>query len=157
MTFPCELHVVLVEPEIPPNTGNIARLCLAAGARLHLIEPLGFLIDDRTLLRAGMDYWRECDVHCWPNFAAWQAQHSSTRCWFFTTKAKSAHWDVNFQLGDALIFGRESKGLPATLLAQHPDQLLRIPMSEKARSLNLSTSVGIAVYEAWRSTLFSSQ
>jgi len=147
---PCGLHVVLVEPEIPPNTGNIARLCLAAGARLHLIEPLGFSIEDRFLRRAGMDYWKECDVHLWSDFSHWQREHQSNRAWFFTTKGNRSHWEVDYQKGDALIFGRETKGLPEALLEQNQTSLVRIPMVEGVRSLNLATSAGIALYEAWR-------
>jgi tRNA (cytidine/uridine-2'-O-)-methyltransferase len=143
-------HVVLVEPEIPQNTGNIARTCLAIGARLHLIEPLGFTITDKQLNRAGMDYWKDCDVHHWANLPAWQAAHAKTRQWLFTTKSKALYCDVAFQPGDALIFGRETRGLPESLLAAHPDQTLRLPMRPEARSLNLATSVGIALYEAAR-------
>ena len=147
---PCELQVVLVEPEIPPNTGNIARACVAAGARLHLIEPLGFSLDDRYLRRAGMDYWQHCDLHRWTSWEHWRSQNPSVRCWFFTTKAAALHWDTPFQKGDALVFGRESKGLPESLLMTAPEQCRRLPMVEGARSLNLGTSAGIALYEAWR-------
>lgn len=146
---PC-LHLVLVEPEIPPNTGNVARLSLALGARLHLIEPLGFSIDDKMLLRAGMDYWRACDVHLWPNLPAWKAAHSEVRCWYLTTKCEHAYWDAEFQAGDALIFGKETKGLPQSLLHANRQQTLTIPMNAEARSLNLATSVGIVAYEAKR-------
>lgn|GEM_PF-24222 len=144
-------HIVLVEPEIPPNTGNIARLCLAAGARLHLIEPLGFQIDDRSLRRAGMDYWHEVDVHLWPSLDA--LRHDAppeSRWYYFTTKSQKAYWDAEFQDGDYLVFGRETKGLPESLLAAHPEHCLTIPMQSGARSLNLATSVGIALYEAKR-------
>jgi tRNA (cytidine/uridine-2'-O-)-methyltransferase len=143
-------HIVLVEPEIPQNTGNIARTCLAIGARLHLIEPLGFTITDKQLNRAGMDYWKACDVHQWPHLVAWQAAHAHTRQWLFTTKAKALYCEVDFHFGDALIFGRETRGLPESLLAAHPEQTLRLPMRPEARSLNLATSVGIALYEAAR-------
>lgn len=149
-TEPCGLHIVLIEPEIPPNTGNIARLCLAAGAHLHLIEPLGFSLEEKALKRAGMDYWHRCDVRTWSNFEAWKTHHPTTPCWFFSTKAQNSHWDTPFQKGDALVFGRETKGLPESLLAKNESHLLRIPMIEDARSLNLATSVGIALYEAWR-------
>ncbi len=144
------LHVVLVEPEIPPNTGNIARLCLASGARLHLIEPLGFKIDDKTLRRAGMDYWKQCDVHIWSDFNVWLENHKPSRCWFFSTKATKNYWDAKFEKGDALVFGRETRGLPESLLQEHPEEILRIPMSPEARSLNLATAVAIGLYEAWR-------
>lgn len=143
-------HIVLVEPEIPPNTGNIARLCQATGARLHLVEPLGFSLDDKALRRAGMDYWKECDVRIWPSFDAWRQEHAETALWFFTTKAESSFWAAKFGCGDALIFGRETKGLPESLLAKHPSRLLRIPMVPGSRSLNLATSVGIALFEALR-------
>jgi tRNA (cytidine/uridine-2'-O-)-methyltransferase len=144
-------HIVLVEPEIPPNTGNIARLCLAAGARLHLVEPLGFQIDDRALRRAGMDYWHEVDIRRWPNLHALQADAGERGRWFyFTTKTERAYWDVAFADGDYLVFGRETKGLPESLLAAHADQCVTIPMMPNARSLNLATSVGIALYEAKR-------
>lgn len=145
------LHVVLVEPEIPPNTGNIARLCLAAGARLHLVEPLGFSLDDRALRRAGMDYWREVDVHRWPNFDALRgAADAATRFFFFTTKTARPHWDAAFRDGDHLVFGRETKGLPESLLAANESRCLAIPMQPNARSLNLATAAGIALYEAKR-------
>ncbi len=150
MTESCGLHIVLVEPEIPPNTGNIARLCLAAKARLHLIEPLGFSLDEKSLRRAGMDYWHQCDIHVWPSFGAWRENHTGIRCWYFSTKAKQNHWGAPFQKGDALVFGRETKGLPESLLEKNEGWLLRIPMLGDARSLNLATSVGIGLYEAWR-------
>jgi len=144
------LHVVLVEPEIPPNTGNIARLCLAAGARLHLVEPLGFSLDEKALHRAGMDYWHLCDVKCWRSLTELQCAHVGARFFFFTTKALKVYWDTSFQDGDFLVFGRESRGLPETLLQAHAESCLKIPMTAEARSLNLATSVGIALYEAKR-------
>ncbi|MGH8048266.1 MAG: tRNA (cytidine(34)-2'-O)-methyltransferase [Chthoniobacterales bacterium] len=145
------LHVVLIEPEIPPNTGNIARLCLAAGARLHLVEPLGFSIDDKSLRRAGMDYWREVDVRTWPDFAALQsAAGADARFFYFTTKTQRAYWTAAFRDGDHLVFGRETRGLPESLLAAHEPHCLTIPMAANARSLNLATSAGIALYEAKR-------
>ncbi|MFY8217004.1 MAG: tRNA (cytidine(34)-2'-O)-methyltransferase [Chthoniobacterales bacterium] len=145
------LHIVLVEPEIPPNTGNIARLCLAAGARLHLVEPLGFQIDDRSLRRAGMDYWHEVDVHLWPSLDPLQQQAAPESAWYyFTTKTQRPYWDAQFADGDYLVFGRETKGLPESLLHAHAERCLNIPMQPSARSLNLATSVGIALYEAKR-------
>ncbi|MEO6053347.1 MAG: tRNA (cytidine(34)-2'-O)-methyltransferase [Chthoniobacterales bacterium] len=146
------LHVVLIEPEIPPNTGNIARLCLAAGARLHLVEPLGFSIDDKTLQRAGMDYWKQCDVHLWKSFEALRATMPDARYYLLTTKCKNIYWDAKFQDGDCLVFGRETKGLPESLLHAEPHNTLTIPMARTARSLNLATSVGIVLYEAIRQT-----
>lgn len=144
------LHVVLVEPEIPPNTGNIARLCLAAGARLHLVGPLGFSIDDRSLKRAGMDYWHQCDIHQWENFQEFQAGADCSRVYLLTTKTRRPYWDAPFQENDALVFGRESRGLPESLLAEHPDSCLTIPMQPGARSLNLATAAGIVLFEAVR-------
>ena len=144
------LHVVLVEPEIPPNTGNIARLCLAAGARLHLVEPLGFSLDEKALHRAGMDYWHLCDVKRWSSLAELQASEPTPRYFYFTTKASKVYWDEAFQDGDFLVFGRESRGLPESLLRENADACLTIPMQPDARSLNLATSVGIALYEAKR-------
>lgn len=144
------LHVVLVEPEIPPNTGNIARLCLAAGARLHLVEPLGFSLDEKALRRAGMDYWHLCDVKRWASLAELQASEQAARYFYFTTKASSVYWNESFQDGDFLVFGRESRGLPESLLRANPEACLTIPMQPDARSLNLATSVGIALYEAKR-------
>jgi len=144
------LNVVLVEPEIPPNTGNIARLCLAAGARLHLVEPLGFSLDEKALHRAGMDYWHLCDVKRWASLAELQASEPTARYFFFTTKASKVYWDEAFQDGDFLVFGRESRGLPESLLRENAEACLTIPMQPEARSLNLATSVGIALYEAKR-------
>jgi tRNA (cytidine/uridine-2'-O-)-methyltransferase len=143
-------NVVLVEPEIPPNTGNIGRLCLATGSALHLIKPLGFSIDDRTLKRAGLDYWKEVDVQLWDSFEDLRRSHeASARFFFLTTKTKRPYYDVNFLAGDFLVFGRETKGLPERLLAAHPDDLLTIPM-RGTRSLNLATAVGIVLFEAVR-------
>ncbi len=145
------LHIVLVEPEIPPNTGNIARLCLAAGARLHLVEPLGFSLDDKYLRRAGMDYWEQVDVQRWPSFRALrESADSNARFFFLTTKSSRSYWTESFTDGDHLVFGRETKGLPESLLAANSDHCLTIPMEPAARSLNLATSVGIVLYEAKR-------
>jgi tRNA (cytidine/uridine-2'-O-)-methyltransferase len=144
------LHVILVEPEIPPNTGNIARLCFAAGARLHLVEPLGFSLDAKALRRAGMDYWEECDVRIWPSFEALRGEAGGARFFFLTTKAKRAYWSERFEDGDHLVFGRETRGLPESLLAANAQSCLRIPMREQTRSLNLATAAGIVLYEAVR-------
>jgi len=145
-------HVVLVEPEIPPNTGNIARLCLAAGAVLHLIEPLGFSIDERALRRAGMDYWEHCDVRTWKSFAEFERDSGVRRKFFLTTKTKKPYWEAAFEDGDALVFGRESRGLPESLLHDNKPWCLTIPMAVQARSLNLATATGIVLYEAIRQT-----
>lgn len=144
-------HVVLVEPEIPPNTGNIGRLCLATDSHLHLVKPLGFSIDDRALKRAGLDYWQDVKVSVWDSFRELRAsQAPETRFWFLTTKSEQAYWDVAFRPGDFLVFGRETKGLPESLLAENKDQAVTIPMSGKTRSLNLATAVGIVLFEAVR-------
>jgi tRNA (cytidine/uridine-2'-O-)-methyltransferase len=144
------LHIVLVEPEIPPNTGNIGRLCLAADAHLHLVEPLGFSLDDKALLRAGLDYWREVRVTVWSSFESLQAAHASARYWYITTKSSRAYWDAPFADGDFLVFGRETRGLPEPLLAANATHTLTIPMAPNARSLNLATAAGIVLYEAVR-------
>ncbi len=146
-------HVVLVEPEIPPNTGNIARLCLATGSVLHLVEPLGFSIDDRSLKRAGLDYWADVDVRVWPSLTGLFEATGESKRYFLTTKATRPYWDQSFQPGDYLFFGRETRGLPESLLQAHPDQCLTIPMErDSTRSLNLATAVGIVLYEAIRQT-----
>ena len=143
-------NVVLVEPEIPPNTGNIGRLCLATQSKLHLVQPLGFDIDDRQLQRAGLDYWKEIDVQLWPSFAELQAtQSADSRYFFLTTKTEHRYYRARFAPGDFLVFGRETKGLPEPLLAENADRLLTIPM-KGTRSLNLATAVAIVLFEAVR-------
>ena len=143
-------NIVLVEPEIPPNTGNIGRLCLATGSKLHLVKPLGFSIDDRALKRAGLDYWKEVEVQLWDSFDDLRAaQKPPGRMFLLTTKSNRAFWDVEFRPGDFLVFGRETKGLPEALLATNPEQALMIPM-QGTRSLNLATAVAIVLFEAVR-------
>lgn len=143
-------NVVLVEPEIPPNTGNVGRLCLATESKLHLVQPLGFKIDDRQLQRAGLDYWKEVEVQLWPSFAALQASQSpAARYFFLTTKTTRAYYEQNFEPADFLVFGRETKGLPEPLLQAHPERLLTIPM-HGTRSLNLATAVAIVLFEGVR-------
>ena len=143
-------NVVLVEPEIPPNTGNIGRLCLATRSQLHLVQPLGFSIDDRQLQRAGLDYWKELEVRLWSSFDELRAaQADGARFFFLTTKTSRAYFDEQFKPGDFLVFGRETKGLPEPLLAANADRLLTIPM-HGTRSLNLSTAVAIVLFEAVR-------
>jgi tRNA (cytidine/uridine-2'-O-)-methyltransferase len=145
------LNVVLVAPEIPPNTGNVGRLCLATGARLHLVKPLGFSIDDRALRRAGLDYWREVDVKLWDSLEElFSAAGPDARFIFLTTKTKRAYWDEQFRDGDYLVFGRETKGLPEPLLAARAESCVTIPMPGSTRSLNLATAAGIVLYEAVR-------
>ena len=144
-------NVVLVEPEIPPNTGNVARLALATGSTLHLVKPLGFSIDDRQLRRAGMDYWKNVDVKLWENFQEFELNtEPSSRRFFFSTKATIPYWQIQFLSQDYLIFGRETKGLQESLLARHADTTFRIPMRPEARSLNLATAVAIVVFEGIR-------
>lgn len=143
-------NIVLVEPEIPPNTGNIGRLCLATGSTLHLVKPLGFSIDDRALKRAGLDYWKEVDLRLWDSFEELrQTCGVGKRFFFLTTKSSRPYYDIRFQPGDSLVFGRETKGLPNRLLAAHAEELLTIPM-QGTRSLNLATAVGIVLFEAIR-------
>jgi tRNA (cytidine/uridine-2'-O-)-methyltransferase len=143
------LHIALVEPEIPPNTGNVARLCAATGCALHLVEPLGFRIDDRELKRAGLDYWEKLDVAVHPSLDAFLEATAAMRRWFFSTRATRSYARAAFALGDVLVFGKETKGLPAALIAREPERALRIPMREDSvRSINLSTAVGIATYGA---------
>ena len=145
------LHVVLVEPEIPPNTGNIGRLCLATGARLHLVGPLGFSLDERALKRAGLDYWAHVDVHLWDDFESLQAAaEDASRFFFLTTKSDASYWSTSFRDGDHLVFGSEGRGLPESLIETNRDHALTIPQSGSVRSLNLATSVGIVLYEAVR-------
>ena len=152
-------HVVLIAPEIPPNTGNIGRLCVAARARLHLVKPLGFHLDDRALARAGLDYWPYLDWRLWESFVDLQedaasqpepAPGAAPRFFFLTTKTTRPYWSQAFRPGDHLVFGRETRGLPESLLAAHADQCLTIPMAAEARSLNLATAAGIVLYEAVR-------
>jgi tRNA (cytidine/uridine-2'-O-)-methyltransferase len=143
-------HIVLIEPEIPQNTGNIARLCVAAGARLHLVGPLGFSIDEKALRRAGMDYWERLDLRTWNSWEELRADNPEGRFYFLSSKVEKNYWDAVFEDGDFLVFGRETKGLPASLLAAHPETTLTIPMTEGTRSINLATSVGIVLYEAVR-------
>jgi tRNA (cytidine/uridine-2'-O-)-methyltransferase len=147
-------NIVLVEPEIPQNTGNIARTCAATGSRLHLIEPLGFKIDDKKLKRAGLDYWHLLDITFYKDLDDFFAKNQGN-FYYFTTKAPRHYAQVTYQDGDYLVFGKETKGLPEELLKDHPDQRVRLPMISDARSLNLSNSVCVGVYEALRQTDFA--
>ena len=142
-------NVVLVEPEIPPNTGNVGRLCLATKSTLHLVKPLGFSLDDRQLKRAGLDYWDDVDLKVWDSLDALRNSQHSGRLFFVTTKSKRAYWEVKFRTGDFLIFGRETKGLPEAVLSANAADCITIPMSG-TRSLNLATAVAIVVFEAVR-------
>ena len=147
------LHVALFEPEIPPNTGNIARLCAATFTRLHIVGVTGFRMDDRALKRAGLDYWDEVDLHRHVSFDDLRASIPGSRFVYFTTKSTTPYTSWNFSDEDCLVFGPETRGLPQDLLSAHPESCLKIPMpNARVRSLNLATSVGIAVYEGLRQT-----
>lgn len=153
MSEESKFNIVLVEPEIPPNTGNIARLCAATGSVLHLVEPLGFSIDDRQLKRAGLDYWDSVEVRLWPSLAELWAAFPEGRFFYLTTKVARSYLAADFQAGDFIVFGKETKGLPAEIIAANPATAITIPMPANAvRSLNLSTSAGIVLYEALRQT-----
>lgn len=144
------MHIVLIEPEIPGNTGNIARLCAANHLSLHLVKPLGFSLEDRYLKRAGLDYWHLVDVHIHENYEEMETSLAGHRFWLNTTKATQSYTQVAFEKEDVLVFGKETKGLPESLLAAYPQRCIRIPMIEEARSLNLSNAVAIVSYEALR-------
>ena len=146
------LNIVMVEPEIPQNTGNVARTCAATGARLHLVEPMGFKIDDKKLKRAGLDYWHMLDITIYHNLNDFFEKNpqANEKGYFFSTKAKHTHTEVAYPDNCYIFFGKETAGLPESLLYQHPDSTVRIPMLKEARSLNLSNSVAIATYEILR-------
>ena len=151
------IHIVLVEPEIPQNTGNISRTCAATGCALHLIEPLGFSIDERAVRRAGLDYWKYLNLTVHKNYEAFEAAHGGKgRMYFCTTKGKNTYSEVDYKTDEDIyfIFGKETKGLPERILKQHPETCIRIPMIDEARSLNLSNSVAIIAYEALRQQEF---
>jgi tRNA (cytidine/uridine-2'-O-)-methyltransferase len=144
------LHVALVEPEIPPNTGNIARLCAATGAALHLIEPLGFSLDDREARRAGLDYWDAVDLWVHPGWRQFREVMARERCLYFSAHGARPFWEAPFRDRGCLVFGNEAAGLPERIRAKYPDRVFRIPMLPAVRSLNLATAVGIVLYEAIR-------
>ena len=144
--------VILHEPEQPGNTGAIGRTCICAGASLHLIRPLGFLTDEKSVRRAGLDYWPRLGVREYENVDDFLRQHPGARIWYLTTKAKHTIDEGEYRDGDFLMFGKESAGIPEEILAVHPDRCVRIPMAEGERSLNLSNAVAIALYEALRHT-----
>ncbi|MCR5732783.1 MAG: tRNA (cytidine(34)-2'-O)-methyltransferase [Sphaerochaetaceae bacterium] len=146
------LHVVLFEPEIPQNTGNIARTCAATGAVLDLVEPLGFSIDEKAVRRAGLDYWKDVEVNVWKSTEDFLKQHEGKNLFFFTTKARKNYCDVAYPLDEDvyLVFGKESRGIEEEILLRYPDYCVRIPMINETRSLNLSNSAAIAVYEYYR-------
>ena len=150
------MHVVLIEPEIPPNTGNVARLCAATRTTLHLIEPLGFKLDDKQLKRAGMDYWQHVEWHCWANWSAFETKlPAGARLWLIESNAPCHYASVRYAPDDYLLFGRETAGLPKKLLDQYRDRWLRIPVfNDKARSLNLSNCAALVLFEALRQQRF---
>lgn len=147
------MNIVLVEPEIPQNTGNIARTCKATGSVLHIVKPMGFTVDDKKLKRAGLDYWYELDIRYYENLKDFFA-HNSGNFYFATTKGKLRYDEPNYRDGDYLVFGKETRGLPETLLTENYDYAIRIPMAEGNRSLNLSNSVAVVLYEALRQNHF---
>lgn len=152
------IHVVLVEHEIPPNTGNIARSCAATGAVLHLVKPLGFSIDDKSLKRAGLDYWPFVKLEVHDSLDEFMRKYGNKRLFLATTKGKHKYTDISFKDGDMILFGRETRGLPKNFIAEHEDKSLRIPMSAdtRLRSLNLANSVNIVLFEALRQLDFPS-
>lgn len=148
------MNIILHQPEIPGNTGNIGRTCVATGTSLHLIEPLGFRLDEKAIRRAGMDYWKELDVHRYMNFEEFTEQHPDAKIWMATTKAKRSYTEVSFAPDDYIMFGKESAGIPEEILVEHEQNCIRIPMLPTIRSLNLSNSVAIVLYEALRQNGF---
>jgi len=145
-------HIVLIEPEIPPNTGNIARLCGATRSILHLVGKLGFSTDDKTLKRAGLDYWKEVEIRYWDTLDEIKKAYPHGRYFYTSKKAKKSYVDVLYEEGDFLVFGKETAGLPDDLLEQNPDTAIRIPIFGNVRSINLATATGIVLYEALRQT-----
>lgn len=144
------MNIVLHEPEIPANTGNIGRTCVATGTSLHLIKPLGFDISDKQVRRAGMDYWKDLDLYVYENFSEFIARNPNARIYMATTKAKKAYTEVEYNEDDFIMFGKESAGIPEEILIKYEDTSVRIPMIGEIRSLNLSNSVAIMLYEALR-------
>lgn len=144
------LHIALIEPQIPPNTGNIARLCAATDSALHLVEPLGFSIDDAEVKRAGLDYWAQVDLWVHPDWRAFREAMDRERCLYFSANATRSFWEASFKPNSCLVFGNETLGMPERILEKHPERCFRIPMGGPVRSLNLATAVGIVLYEALR-------
>ena len=150
-----KLNIVLFEPEIPANTGNIGRTCVATGTRLHLIEPLGFRLNEKALKRAGMDYWKDLDVTTYIDYADFLEKNPGAKIYMATTKAKKTYTEVAYELDGYLMFGKESAGIPEEILVKYEDYCMRIPMEYNIRSLNLSNSVAIVLYEALRQHQFA--
>lgn len=144
------LHIALIQPQIPPNTGNIARLCAATDTSLHLIEPLGFSIENSEVRRAGLDYWDAVDLWIHPDWFAFRDAMDRTRCLYFSARAERTYWEAPYKANSCLVFGSETEGMPPRILEKHPERCFTIPMSGPVRSLNLSTAVGIVLYEAIR-------
>lgn len=149
------MHIVLHQPEIPGNTGNIGRTCVATGTPLHLIEPLGFRLDEKSIKRAGMDYWPLLEVHRYMNFEEFQTIHPGAKIWMATTKARRVYTEAAYGPDDYIMFGKESAGIPEEILVEHEESCIRIPMLDSIRSLNLSNSVAIVLYEALRQNGFA--
>lgn len=148
------MNIVLLEPEIPLNTGNIGRTCVATGTKLHLIKPLGFEIDDKAIKRAGLDYWKEVEVFYYENFDDFLAKNKNAKIFMATTKAKNTYADVTYNENDFIMFGKESAGIPEEILLNYKETCIRIPMLSKYRSLNLANSVSIILFEALRQNNF---
>lgn len=149
------MHIILHQPEIPANTGNIGRTCVATGTSLHLIEPLGFRLNEKEIKRAGMDYWEHLDVTRYMNFEEFKALHPQAKIWMATTKANRTYTEVSYGAEDFIMFGKESAGIPEEILVDYEESCIRIPMLSQIRSLNLSNSVAIVLYEALRQQNFS--
>ncbi|MCR4756150.1 MAG: tRNA (cytidine(34)-2'-O)-methyltransferase [Lachnospiraceae bacterium] len=149
------MNIVLHQPEIPANTGNIGRTCVATGTSLHLIEPLGFRLDEKSIKRAGMDYWEHLNVTRYINYEDFIHKNNSSRIWYATTKAKQTYTEVTYGLDDFIMFGKESAGIPEEILVENEPFCIRIPMLDEIRSLNLSNSVAIVLYEALRQQGFT--
>ena len=149
------MHIILHQPEIPANTGNIGRTCAATGVSLHLIEPLGFRLNEKEIRRAGMDYWEHLDVTRYMNFDEFKSMHPDAKIWMATTKARQTYSEVSYGPDDFIMFGKESAGIPEELLVDYEKTCIRIPMLPQIRSLNLSNSVAIVLYEAMRQQNFS--
>ena len=149
-----KLNIVLYEPEIPANTGNIGRTCVATGTKLHLIEPLGFSLSEKALKRAGMDYWSQLDVERYVNYEDFLQRNPGAKIYLATTKAKKIYSEASYEPDCYIMFGKESAGIPEEILVEHPEECVRIPMIGETRSLNLSNSVAIVLYEALRQNQF---
>jgi len=149
---PHQLSIALMQPQIAPNTGNIARLCVATGTRLHLVRPMGFVLSDRNLKRSAMDYWDRLQLTIHDDNTAFFAAVDRSRCWFFTSKSNRNYWDANFTNGDCLVLGSETHGLSESLLSSDENRCVRIPQASGERCLNLSTAAGIGLFEALRQT-----